>query len=185
MSGPVIRGSGVPWDLRVVRPYSGYKGVFFNVPVGQQGDSYSRYLVRLAEMRESINIIQQCLKKLANNRETGQISYANKKYSSLKVNTLNTSAEKLSMEELIQEFKGKSRGFDVPAGLVYSSVEAPKGETGVLLMGDGSNKPYRCKIKAPGFLHLQALTWLPINLLIADVVTIIGSLDIVFGEVDR
>lgn len=188
-TGPLLRGSGIPWDLRKIQPYASYKDIQFSIPVGIMGDCYSRYLVRLNEMRESLKIIQQCINWLATNNnidDTNQKNILLHNFNSLISGTLNSvSRSKSSMEELILHFKNTSSGPSVPEGEVYMAVEAPKGETGVYLVSDGSNKPYRCKIKAPGFLHLQGLEYITQGFLIADLVANIGSLDIVFGEIDR
>jgi NADH dehydrogenase (ubiquinone) Fe-S protein 2 len=175
-SGVMLRGSGVSWDLRKTQPYDNYNEINFNIPVGTSGDCYDRYLIRIYEMRESCKIINFCL----NNIVEGSVHSSNKK-----LNTPKKNAIKKSMEALIHHFKYFSKGFVVPFGEIYLATEAPKGEFGVNLISDNSNKPYRCKIKAPGFNHLQALDFMVKNHLIADVVTIIGTQDIVFGEVDR
>lgn len=175
-SGVMLRGSGLAWDLRKVQPYEIYNEINFNIGIGFNGDCYDRYLVRMFEMRESIKIIEQCLQKIAK----GSIRNDNFKYSGVARDFM-----KNSMEGLIHHFKYYSEGFHVPAGETYTATEAPKGEFGVYLISDGSSRPYRCKIKAPGFTHLQALDYLSQGLLIADIVTVIGTLDIVFGEVDR
>lgn len=175
-SGVMLRGSGVPWDLRKSQPYEIYDEVPFDIPVGTHGDCYDRYLIRIQEMRQSIRIINFCIQNLP----AGQIKQDDKKIvppSRLEM--------KNSMEALIHHFKYYTQGFDVPKGRTYTTVEAPKGEFGVYLISDGSNRPYRCKIKAPGFVHLQGLPFMSKNHMIADVVTIIGTQDIVFGEVDR
>ena len=160
--------------MRKLQPYSGYEQIDFLIPTAYSGDCYARYYIRLSEMRESLSIINQCISKLSSNVLTNVAIGQTSKFKTKK-----------SMEDLIKDFKEKSEGFKVRAGSVYMSIEAPKGETGVYLISDGSRKPYRCRIKAPGFLHLQGLNSISKNLLIADVVTNIGSLDIVFGEVDR
>lgn len=175
-SGVMLRGSGLAWDLRKVQPYEIYNEINFNIGVGLNGDCYDRYLVRMFEMRESIKIIEQCLQKIAK----GSVRNDNFKYSGVTRDFM-----KNSMEGLIHHFKYYSEGFHIPSGETYTSTEAPKGEFGVYLISDGSSRPYRCKIKAPGFTHLQALDYLSRGLLIADIVTVIGTLDIVFGEVDR
>lgn len=178
-SGPMLRGSGVCWDLRKTTPYSIYDYVDFSVPVGKNGDSYDRFMIRMEEMTQSVGIIEQCL------------LYLNKSHKALgKVDKYNffqptKSKMKTSMESLIFHFKQFSEGFKVPRGETYIGIETPKGELGVYLISDGSEKPYRCKIRSPGFAHLQALGSLSYGHLIADVVTIIGTLDIVFGEIDR
>jgi NADH-quinone oxidoreductase subunit D len=175
-SGPSLRGSGVAWDLRRAQPYDKYAEVEFEIPVGRHGDCYDRYLVRMAEMRESVKIIKQCLAKM----RPGPIKLQDHKI------TPPTRAEmKHSMEALIHHFKLYTEGYHVPAGATYTVVEAPKGEFGVYLVADGSNRPYRCKIRATGFAHLQAMDKLAKGHMLADTVAIIGSLDIVFGEIDR
>jgi len=175
-SGPSLRGSGVAWDLRRAQPYDKYAEVEFEIPVGRHGDCYDRYLVRMAEMRESVKIIKQCLVKM----QPGPIKLQDHKI------TPPTRAEmKHSMEALIHHFKLYTEGYHVPAGATYTVVEAPKGEFGVYLVADGSNRPYRCKIRATGFSHLQAMDKLAKGHMLADTVAIIGSLDIVFGEIDR
>lgn len=175
-SGVMARGSGIPWDLRKTQPYEVYEKLNFSVPLGTNGDCYDRYLIRIEEMRQSINIIMQSLNKIP----VGIVKIDNKKI----VNP-NRIKIKNSMESLIHHFKYFSSGFSVPPGETYTTIEAPKGEFGVFLVSDGNNKPYRCKIKAPGFAHLQSLNFMCKNHMIADVVTIIGTQDIVFGEIDR
>lgn len=175
-SGVMLRGSGLAWDLRKVSPYEVYEKLNFNIPVGKTGDCYDRYLIRVYEMYESLNIIKQCLKDLP----SGLV-----KTDDRKIVTSDRAEMKSSMEGLIHHFKLYTEGFNVPANETYACVEAPKGEFGVYLVSDGSNKPYRCKIKAPGFLHLQALNSMSKGHMIADVVTVIGTQDIVFGEIDR
>jgi NADH dehydrogenase I D subunit len=176
-SGPMLRGSGVCWDLRIDQPYEIYNELSFSVPVGKNGDCYDRYLLRIEEMRESLKILLQCIDKIP---EEGFI-----KEDDRKILTPSRVQMKHSMEALIHHFKIYTEGFSVPIGDNYSFVEAPKGEFGVFVMSDGSNKPYRCRIKAPGFFHLQGLNFMSQGHMIADVVTIIGTQDIVFGEVDR
>jgi NADH-quinone oxidoreductase subunit D len=175
-SGVMIRGSGIPWDLRKSQPYECYKELEFKIPVGKNGDCYDRYLCRIEEMRESVKIIKQCLKKMPK----GPIKSIDGK-----ISPPNRADLKESMEALIHHFKLFTEGYRVPAGNVYTAVEAPKGEFGVYLISDGSNKPYRCKIRAPGFSHLQAMDYLIRGHMLADVPAVLGSLDIVFGEVDR
>ncbi len=175
-SGPNIRASGVPWDLRKSQPYDAYAEMDFDIPVGKHGDCYDRYLVRMLEMRESLRIIYQCLEKMPDGPVKSDDS---------KVSPPPRAAMKHSMEALIHHFKLYTEGFKVPAGETYTAVEAPKGEFGVYLVSDGTNKPYRCKIRAPGFAHLQAIEFLSKGHMLADVVANIGSLDIVFGEIDR
>ncbi len=175
-SGPSLRGSGVAWDLRRAQPYDKYTEVEFDVPVGKHGDAYDRYLVRMAEMRESLKIIKQCLASI----KPGPVKVQDRKIAPP------TRAEmKHSMEALIHHFKLYTEGYHVPAGATYTAVEAPKGEFGVYLQADGSNRPYRCKIRATGFSHLQAADKLCKGHMLADMVAILGSLDIVFGEIDR
>jgi NADH dehydrogenase I D subunit len=175
-SGVMARGSGLGWDLRKTQSYEVYNELDFKVPVGTKGDCFQRYLVRIEEMRQSTGIIQQAVNLIAD----GAVKTLNSK-----VTPPSRKELKSSMEALIHHFKLYSEGFYVPKAEVYLAVEAPKGEFGVYLVSDGTNKPYRCKIKSPGFLHLQGLDFLAKNHLLADVVTIIGTLDIVFGEVDR
>ncbi len=175
-SGPMLRGSGIEWDLRKSNPYEVYDELDFDVPIGTQGDCYDRYLVRIEEMYQSVKIIDQCLKKIPK----GPVQSIDSKITPPK-----RSEMKESMEAMIHHFKLYTEGYDVPAGEAYGVVEAPKGEFGVYLYSDGSNKPYRCRIKAPGFAHLQGLDFMARGHLMADVVSIISSLDIVFGEIDR
>tara|TARA_Y100000588_G_C14190360_1_gene897755 strand:+ start:146 stop:1324 length:1179 start_codon:yes stop_codon:yes gene_type:complete len=176
MSGPVLRASGVPWDLRKSQPYDIYDRVDFDVPVGKTGDCYARYLVRVAEMRESLRIIKQCIKDMPEGPVISQDH---------KITPPPRSEMKYSMEALIHHFKLYTEGYHVPVGETYTAVEAPKGEFGVYLVSDGSNRPYRCKIRAPGFAFMQSMDFLSRGHMLADVPAIIGSLDIVFGEVDR
>jgi NADH dehydrogenase (ubiquinone) Fe-S protein 2 len=175
-SGVMLRGSGVMWDLRKTQPYEIYDELTFSVPVGTNGDCFDRYLIRIEEMRESLKIINQCI----NNISEGPI-----KVNDFKIVPPNRSQIKNSMESLIHHFKYYTEGIIIKPSETYVTVEAPKGEFGVYLVSDGTNKPYRCKIKAPGFVHLQALDFMSRGHMIADVVTIIGTQDIVFGEVDR
>jgi len=175
-SGVMLRGSGFPWDLRKTLSYEVYDELNFVVPTGINGDCFDRYLIRMEEMRESINIINQCIYKMP----LGLIKTDDKK-----ISVPNRSVMKNTMEGLIHHFKLYSEGFTVPSGEAYVSVEAPKGEFGVFIKSDGTNRPYRCRIKAPGFLHLQGLDFMVKGHMLADVVTIIGTQDIVFGEVDR
>lgn len=175
-SGVMLRGSGVLWDLRKNQPYDVYDRMVFDVPVGARGDCYDRYLIRINEMRQSVRIILQCL----NEMPTGPIKAWDNK-----ITPPSRSQMKQSMESLIHHFKLYTENYTVPAGETYAATEAPKGEFGVYLVSDGSVKPYRCKIKAPGFLHLQGLNLMAKGHMVADVVTIIGTQDIVFGEVDR
>ena len=175
-SGPVLRASGVAWDLRKSQPYDVYDDLDFDIPVGKTGDTYDRYLVRMEEMRESVKIILQCIENIPE----GPVMVENNKITPPK-----RSEMKNSMEAIIHHFKLFTEGYRVPEGITYKSVEAPKGEFGVVLVSDGSSKPYRCKLRAPGFVHLQALHFLSKGHQLADVPSILGSLDIVFGEVDR
>lgn len=176
-SGVMLRGSGIMWDLREAEPYEVYDQLKFNIPTSSKGDCYSRYLLRMREMRESLSIINQCLDLMPH---SGPIKTNNQK-----VTPPSRSHMKFFMESLIHHFKLFTEGVLVPAGQVYATVEAPKGEFGVFLVSNGSNKPYRCKIRAPGFFHLQSLDSMSKGHMIADVVTIIGTQDIVFGEIDR
>ncbi|MCE2965336.1 MAG: NADH-quinone oxidoreductase subunit D [Alphaproteobacteria bacterium] len=176
LTGPMLRGSGVPWDLRKSQPYDVYGELDFDIPVGKNGDCYDRYLVRIAEMRESLKIMKQCIKKMPE----GAV-----KVQDHKIAPPPRAEMKKSMEALIHHFKLYTEGYHVPAGETYTAVEAPKGEFGVYLVSDGTNKPYRCKLRAPGFAFLQALDALGKGHMLADIVAIIGSMDIVFGEIDR
>jgi NADH-quinone oxidoreductase subunit D len=175
-SGPMLRGSGIAWDLRKSQPYEIYDQLDFDIPIGKNGDCYDRYLVRMEEMRQSLKIIRQCIEKLP----AGPVVTDDPKIAPPK-----RSAMKHSMEALIHHFKLYSEGYHVPAGETYTAVEAPKGEFAVYLVSDGTNKPYRCKIRAPGFAHLQSLDFMTKGHLLADVVAVIGTQDIVFGEIDR
>ena len=175
-SGVMLRGSGVPWDLRKSQPYDCYQDFDFKIPVGKNGDCYDRYLCRMEEMRESIKIIKDCIGKMP----SGPVRTIDGKITPPKKEDL-----KNSMEAVIHHFKLFSEGFRVPEGEIYIPVEAPKGEFGVYLISDGSNKPYKCKIRAPGFSHLQSMDYLLKGHMLADVPAVLGSLDIVFGEVDR
>ncbi len=177
-SGVMVRGSGMAWDLRRSQPYECYSEMEFQIPIGKNGDCYDRYLCRMEEMRESLKIMRQCLEKLDQNK--GDPVMARGKLSPPKRGDMKT-----SMEALIHHFKLYTEGFHVPAGEVYAAVEAPKGEFGVYLVSDGSNKPYRAKIRAPGYPHLAAMDHLSKGHQLADVSAIIGSLDVVFGEIDR
>lgn len=176
LSGAMLRGSGISWDLRKAQPYEVYDKMEFDIPVGKNGDCYDRYLIRVEEMRQSLRIIMQCLNQMPN----GVVKSDDKK-----LTPPSRSHMKQSMESLIHHFKLYTEGFNVPAGETYTAIEAPKGEFGVFLVSDGTHKPYRCKIRAPGFAHLQALDFMSKHHMLADVVTIIGTQDIVFGEVDR
>lgn len=175
-SGPMLRGSGVAWDLRRSQPYDVYDELEFDVAIGKHGDCFDRYLVRMEEMRQSVRIIRQCVEKMPE----GAVHTDDTKVAPPKRELM-----KHSMEALINHFKLYSEGYHVPEGETYTAVEAPKGEFGVYLISDGSNKPYRCKIRAPGFAHLQALEFLSKGHMLADVSAIIGTLDVVFGEIDR
>ena len=175
-SGVMLRGSGISWDLRKTQPYEIYNQLEFDIPVGTNGDCYDRYLIRIEEMRQSIRIISQIINKIPK----GSIKLDDKK-----ITNPNRTQIKNSMESLIHHFKYYSENISVNSGETFTVIEAPKGEYGVYLIADGTNKPYRCKIKSPGFLHLQALDFMSKNHMIADVVTIIGTLDVVFGEIDR
>jgi NADH dehydrogenase (ubiquinone) Fe-S protein 2 len=175
-SGPMLRGSGVAWDLRKNQPYEVYKEFDFDIPVGLRGDCYDRYLIRVQEMRQSLRIIAQCLDLIP----SGVIKTDDKKVTPPK-----RAQMKNSMEALIQHFKVYTEGYTVPMGDTYTAVEAPKGEFAVYLVSNGTSKPYRCKIRAPGFIHLAALEFMSKKHMLADVVTMIGTQDIVFGEVDR
>ena len=178
-SGVMVRGSGLAWDLRRAQPYECYDEFDFQIPTGVNGDCYDRYLVRMEEMRQSTYIIQQAIAKLRAPEGQGDILARGK------ITPPSRTAMKTDMESLIHHFKLYTEGFHVPAGEVYCAVEAPKGEFGVYLVADGSNKPYRAKLRAPGYLHLQAMDYLTKGHQLADVAAIIGTMDIVFGEVDR
>ncbi|MDA1323815.1 MAG: NADH-quinone oxidoreductase subunit D [Proteobacteria bacterium] len=175
-SGPMLRASGVPWDLRKAEPYDVYGQMDFDIPIGRNGDCYDRYLIRIEEMRQSLRIMKQCLEQLPG----GPVRTEDPKISPPR-----RAEMKQSMEALIHHFKLYTEGYHVPAGETYTAVEAPKGEFGVYLVADGTNKPYRCKIRAPGFAFMQATEFLGRGHMLADIVAIIGSMDIVFGEVDR
>ncbi|MFT7144844.1 MAG: NADH-quinone oxidoreductase subunit D [Alphaproteobacteria bacterium] len=175
-SGPMLRGSGVAWDIRIAEPYEVYDKVTFDIPVGKNGDSYDRYLVRMEEMRQSLSIIEQCI----NDMPEGPVKVQNFKISPPMRDDMKT-----SMEALIHHFKYFTEGFHVPKGEVYAAIEAPKGETAVYLVSEGGPKPYRVKVRAPGFAHLQGLEMMTKGHMLADVTTVIGTQDIVFGEIDR
>ena len=175
-TGPMLRASGVKWDLRKEEAYEIYDKLDFEIPVGKNGDCYDRYFVRVEEMKESLKIIHQCI----DNIPKGHVMIQNNKITPPKRMLMKT-----SMESLIHHFKLYTEGYKVPKGETYTSVEAPKGEFGVYLVSDGSNKPYKCKIRAPGFAHLQAMDFCSKGHMLADVVAILGSMDIVFGEIDR
>jgi NADH-quinone oxidoreductase subunit D len=179
-SGVMVRGSGAPWDLRKSQPYECYEEMEFDIPVGRHGDNYDRQVIRMEEMRQSVRIMKQCIEKLSGAGGQGPVSAIDNK-----IVPPSRAEMKRSMEALIHHFKLYTEGFHVPAGEVYAAVEAPKGEFGVYLVADGGDKPYRCKIRAPGFAHLQAMDFMCRKHMLADVSAILGSLDIVFGEVDR
>src|SRR5882672_1265262 len=179
-SGVMVRGSGAAWDLRKSQPYECYSEMDFDIPIGKNGDCFDRYLVRMEEMRQSARIMRQCIDLLLGKESTGPVSNLDGKVVPPK-----RQAMKRSMEALIHHFKLYTEGYRVPAGEVYAAVEAPKGEFGVYLVSDGSNKPYRVKLRAPGFAHLQAMDFLCRGHMLADITAVLGSLDIVFGEVDR
>jgi len=179
-SGVMVRVSGAAWDLRRSQPYECYNDMEFDIPIGKNGDCYDRYLIRMIEMRQSVRIMKQCVERLMGSAKTGPVSSIDGKVVPPKRGEM-----KRSMEALIHHFKLYTEGYHVPAGEVYAAVEAPKGEFGVYVVADGSNKPYRCKIRAPGYAHLQAMDFLCKGHMLADVTAVLGSLDIVFGEVDR
>ena len=179
-SGVMVRGSGAAWDLRKSQPYDCYADMDFDIPIGKNGDCYDRYLIRMEEMRQSARIMRQCVDRLLSTESQGPVSTLDGKVVPPKRGEM-----KRSMEAIIHHFKLYTEGYRVPAGEVYAAVEAPKGEFGVYLVSDGTNKPYRCKLRAPGFAHLQAMDFLCRGHMLADVSAILGSLDIVFGEVDR
>jgi NADH-quinone oxidoreductase subunit D len=179
-SGVMVRGSGAAWDLRKAQPYEVYSEFDFDIPVGKNGDCFDRYCIRMEEMRQSVRIMKQCIAKLRESAGQGPVSITDNK-----VVPPRRAEMKRSMEALIHHFKLYTEGYHVPAGEVYAAVEAPKGEFGVYLVADGTNKPYKCKIRAPGFAHLQAMDFLCRGHMLADVSAILGSIDIVFGEVDR
>jgi NADH-quinone oxidoreductase subunit D len=179
-SGVMVRGSGARWDLRKSQPYECYAEMDFDIPIGKNGDNYDRYLIRMHEMRQATRIMKQCVEKLRSAEGAGPFTSHDNKI------VPPTRAEmKRSMESLIHHFKLYTEGFHVPEGEVYAAVEAPKGEFGVYLVSDGTNKPYRCKIRSPGFAHLQAMDFMCRGHMLADVSAVLGSIDIVFGEVDR
>lgn len=179
-SGVMVRGSGAAWDLRKSQPYECYAEMDFDVPIGKNGDCYDRYCIRVEEMRQSTKIMKQCIAKMRAPDGQGAVAVEDNKIFPPRRGEM-----KRSMELLIHHFKLYTEGFRVPEGEVYAAVEAPKGEFGVYLVSDGTNKPYKCKIRAPGFAHLQAMDFMCRGHLLADVSAILGSLDIVFGEVDR
>ena len=175
-SGPMLRASGVPWDLRKSQPYDVYDQMDFDIPIGKNGDCYDRFLIRVEEMRQSVRIVRQCIEQMPDGPVMTEDG---------KVGPPSRGEMKRSMEALIHHFKLYTEGFHVPAGETYTAVEAPKGEFGVYLVSDGSNKPYRCKIRAPGFAHLQAMDYMCKGHMLADSVAILGAMDVVFGEIDR
>jgi NADH-quinone oxidoreductase subunit D len=179
-SGVMVRGSGAAWDLRKAQPYECYSELEFDIPIGKNGDCFDRYLIRMEEMRQSAKLMKQCCEKLRSSAGQGPVNVEDNKIVPPKRGEM-----KRSMEALIHHFKLYTEGYHVPAGEVYAAVEAPKGEFGVYLVADGTNKPYKCKIRAPGFAHLQAMDFLTRGHMLADVSAILGSIDIVFGEVDR
>ena len=175
-TGSMLRGAGVAWDLRKAQPYDVYDEIDFDIPIGKNGDCYDRYLVRVEEMRQSLSIMKQCIEKMPSGpvlSEDGKVSPPRR------------GEMKQSMEALIHHFKLYTEGVHVPAGETYTSVEAPKGEFGDYLVADGTNKPYRCKIRAPGFAHLASMDFMCKGHMLADSVAILGSMDVVFGEIDR
>jgi NADH-quinone oxidoreductase subunit D len=179
-SGVMVRGSGAAWDLRKAQPYDAYAEMDFDIPTGSNGDCYDRYLIRMEEMRQANKIMKQCIEKLNAPEGKGPVASVDGKVVPPKRGEM-----KQSMEALIHHFKLYTEGYKVPAGDIYAAVEAPKGEFGVYLVSDGTNKPYRCHIRAPGFAHLSAMDYLCRGHMLADVTAILGSIDIVFGEVDR
>ncbi len=179
-TGVMIRGSGAPWDLRKSQPYECYADLEFDIPIGKNGDNWDRYLTRMEEMRQSVRIMQQCIERLNSPAGRGPVLLPNHK-----VTPPRRAEMKSTMEGVIHHFKLYTEGFRVPEGEVYAAIEAPKGEFGVYLVADGTNKPYRCKIRAPGFPHLAAMDFLCKGHMLADVSAVLGSLDIVFGEIDR
>lgn len=175
-SGPMLRAAGLAWDLRKSQPYEIYDQLDFDIPIGQNGDCYDRYLVRMVEIRQSISLVKQCIEKMPE----GPVKTEDRK-----ISPPPRAEMKESMEAMIHHFKLYSEGYHVPEGEAYVAVEAPKGEFGVYIVSDGTNRPYRCRIRAPGFAHLQALDFMAKGHMLADIAAIIGSLDIVFGEIDR
>jgi NADH-quinone oxidoreductase subunit D len=175
-TGPMLRGSGMAWDLRKAQPYECYEDLEFDIPVGKTGDCFDRYLVRIEEMRQSIHLMRQCLEQMPE----GPVVVQDHKLTPPRRGEM-----KRSMEALIHHFKLYTEGYHVPAGETYTAVEAPKGEFAVYLVSDGTNRPYRCKIRAPGFAHLAAMDFMCRGHMLADSVAVLGSMDIVFGEVDR
>jgi NADH-quinone oxidoreductase subunit D len=179
-TGVMIRGSGAPWDLRKAQPYECYADLEFDIPIGKNGDNWDRYLIRMEEMRQAVRIMKQCLERLNSPAGRGPVLLPNHK-----VTPPRRAEMKSTMEGVIHHFKLYTEGFRVPEGEVYAAIEAPKGEFGVYLVADGTNKPYRCKIRAPGFPHLAAMDFLCKGHMLADMSAVLGSLDIVFGEIDR
>jgi NADH-quinone oxidoreductase subunit D len=179
-SGVMVRGSGAVWDLRKAQPYECYAEFDFDIPIGKNGDNYDRYCIRMEEMRQSIRIMKQCLEKLNSREGQGPVRVADHKIVPPRREEM-----KRSMEALIHHFKHYTEGFRVPKGEVYAAVEAPKGEFGVYLVSEGTNQPYKCKIRAPSYPHLAAMDFLTRGHMLADVPAILGSLDVVFGEIDR
>ncbi len=179
-TGVMLRGSGAPWDLRKAQPYECYADLEFDIPIGKNGDNWDRYLIRMEEMRQAVRIMKQCLERLNSPAGRGPVLLPNHK-----VTPPRRAEMKRTMEGVIHHFKLYTEGFRVPEGEVYAAIEAPKGEFGVYLVADGTNKPYRCKIRAPGFPHLAAMDFLCKGHMLADVSAVLGSLDIVFGEIDR
>ncbi len=179
-SGVMLRSTGAAWDLRRAQPYECYSEMDFAIPVGKNGDNYDRYVIRMEEMRQAVKIMRQCVDKLSSTTGAGPVSSTDGK-----VVPPQRAEMKRSMEALIHHFKLYTEGYKVPAGEVYAAVEAPKGEFGVYLVSDGTNRPYRCKIRAPGYAHLAALDYLCRGHMLADISAVIGSLDVVFGEIDR
>ncbi len=179
-TGVMLRGSGAPWDLRKAQPYECYADLEFDIPIGKNGDNWDRYLIRMEEMRQAVRIMKQCIERLNSSTGQGPVLLPDHK-----VTPPRRGEMKSSMEALIHHFKLYTEGFRVPVGEVYAAVEAPKGEFGVYLVADGTNKPYRCKIRSPGFAHLSAMDFLCRGHMLADVSAVMGTLDIVFGEIDR
>ena len=179
-SGVMVRGSGAAWDLRRAQPYECYSDLDFDIPVGKNGDCYDRYIIRMEEMRQSVRIMKQCVDKLRQPIGQGPVATRD-----AKVVPPRRQLMKRSMEATIEHFKLYSEGHRVPAGEVYAAVEAPKGEFGVYLVSTGTNRPYRCKIRAPSYAHLQAMDFMCRGHMLADVAAVLGSIDIVFGEIDR
>jgi NADH-quinone oxidoreductase subunit D len=179
-SGVMVRGSGAAWDLRKAQPYECYSELDFDIPIGKHGDCYDRYLVRMEEMRQAVRIMKQCIDRLGSSQAQGPVIIEDHR-----IAKPSRPVMKSSMEAMIEHFKLFTEGFRVPKGEVYAAVEAPKGEFGVYLVSDGTNRPYKCKIRAPSFPHLEAMDFLSRGHMLADVSAILGSLDIVFGEIDR